>query len=59
VLVEIRKNKDIVREVAIGKVAAHLSLTLIIKELKFDVEHGRVVTTRNILKKTKKLFSVL
>ena len=32
-----------------GKVGAHLCLTLIIKELKFSVEHGRVVTTLNIL----------
>ena len=27
------KRKDIIREVAVGKVAAHLYLTLIIKEL--------------------------
>ena len=29
----------------IGKVVAHLCLTLIIKESKFSVEHDRVVTT--------------
>jgi len=35
--------------VAVGKVAAHLCLTLIIKELKISVEHERVVTTLNII----------
>ena len=35
---------------AIGKVAAHLCLTLIIKELKISVEQDRVVTTLNIIK---------
>jgi len=35
--------------VAIGKVAAHLCLTLIIKELKISVEQDRVVTTLNII----------
>ena len=39
-----------IREVAVGKVAAHLCLTLIVKELKINVEHGRVVTTLNIIK---------
>ena len=34
----------------VGKVAAHLHLTLIIKELRISVEHGRVVTTLNIIK---------
>ena len=38
------------KEVAVGKVAAHLCLTLIIKELKINVEHDRVVTTLNIIK---------
>ena len=38
------------KEVVVGKVAAHLCLTLIIKELKFSVEHDRVVTTLNIIK---------
>ena len=38
------------KEVAVGKVAAHLCLTLIIKELKISVEHDRVVTTLNITK---------
>ena len=36
---------DIIREVTVGKVAAHLCLTLIVKELKISVEQGRVVTT--------------
>jgi hypothetical protein len=44
------KKKNIIREVAIGKVAAHLCLTLIVKELKISVEHDRVVTTLNIIK---------
>jgi hypothetical protein len=51
VLVRIWKNKDIIREEAVGKVAAHLCLT--VKELKISVEHGRVVTTLNIIIKTK------
>jgi hypothetical protein len=38
------------KEVAVGKVVAHLCLTLIIKELKISVEHDRVVTTLNIIK---------
>jgi hypothetical protein len=33
----------------VGKVVAHLCLTLFIKELKFSVEHDRVVTTLNII----------
>ena len=33
-------KKDIIREVAVGKVAAHLCVTLIVKELKVSVEHG-------------------
>ena len=32
-----------------GKVAAHLCLTRIIKELKISVEQDRVVTTLNII----------
>jgi hypothetical protein len=43
------KERDIIREVAVGKVAAHLCLILIVKELRFSVEHGRVVTTLNII----------
>jgi hypothetical protein len=35
--------------VAVGKVAAHLCLTLIIKELKISVEQDKVVTTLNII----------
>ena len=37
------------RDVVVGKVVAHLYLTLIIKELKFSVEHDRVLTTLNII----------
>jgi hypothetical protein len=33
------------KEVVVGKSAAHLCLTLIIKELKIDVKQDRVVTT--------------
>jgi hypothetical protein len=49
VLVRIWK-KDIIREVAIDKVATHFFLTLIVKELKISAEHGRVITTLNIIK---------
>ena len=38
------------KEVAVGNVAAHLCLTLIVKELKISVELGRVATTLNIIK---------
>jgi hypothetical protein len=34
----------------VRKVVAHLCLILIIKELKFSVEHDRVVTTLNTIK---------
>ena len=34
----------------VGKMVAHLCLTLIIKELKSSVEHDRVVTTLNTIK---------
>jgi hypothetical protein len=34
----------------IGKVAAHLYLTRIVKEWKISVEHGKVVATLNIIK---------
>jgi hypothetical protein len=54
VLVRIWKNKITYdkrrKEVAVGKVAAHLCLTLMIKELKMSVEQHRVVTTLNIIK---------
>jgi hypothetical protein len=36
--------------VAVRKVAVHSYLTLIIKELKINVEQDRVVTTLNIIK---------
>jgi hypothetical protein len=42
-------QKDIIKRMAVGKVAAHLCLTLIVKELKISVERGRVVTTLNII----------
>ena len=32
------------------KVVTHLCLTLIIKELKFSVEHDRVITTLHTIK---------
>jgi hypothetical protein len=35
------------RDMIVGKVVVHLCLTLITKELKFSVEHDRVVTTLN------------
>ena len=38
------------RDMVVGKVVAYLCLTLIIKELKFSVEHDRVVTTQNTIK---------
>jgi hypothetical protein len=41
---------DIIREVAVGKVAAHLCLTLIFNSLTINVGHGRMVTTVNIIK---------
>jgi hypothetical protein len=44
------KKKDIIREVAIGEIGAHLFLTLIVKKLKISVEHARVVTTLNLIK---------
>ena len=39
----------VIREVVVGKIATHLCITLIVKELKINDEHGRVVTTLNIL----------
>jgi hypothetical protein len=32
------KKRDMIREVAVGKVAAHLCLTLIVKELEIIVD---------------------
>ena len=46
-LVRIWEKKDITREMAVGKVAAHICPTSIIKELKISVEQGRVVTSLN------------
>ena len=51
VLVKICKKKVIISEVAVGKVATHICLTLIVKDLKISlVKQGRVVTTLNIIK---------
>ena len=47
---DMKKKKDIIREVAVGKVAAHLCLLLNVKESKISVVQGRVVTTLNIIK---------
>jgi hypothetical protein len=44
------KNDRRREEVAIGKVVAHLCLTLIIKELKIRIEQDRVGKTLNIIK---------
>jgi hypothetical protein len=44
------KNKDIIREVAVGMLVAHLCVTPIVKILKINVEQGRMVTTLNIIK---------
>jgi hypothetical protein len=38
------------RDMVVGKVVAHLCLTLIIKKLKFSVEHDRVVTILTTIK---------
>ena len=38
------------RDMVVGKMVAHLCLTLITKELKFSVEHDRMVTTLNTIK---------
>ena len=38
------------RDMVVGKVVVQLCLTLIIKELKFSVEHTRVITTLNTIK---------
>jgi rRNA maturation protein Rpf1 len=42
-------NVKMRRDMVVGKVVAHLCLTLIIKDLKFSLEHDRVVTTLNIM----------
>ena len=48
------------REVAaVGKVVAHLCLTLIVKELKINVEQGRVVTILNTNQTLYILFGVV
>ena len=44
------RKKDIIREVVVGKVAAHFCLILIVKEMKISVEQGRLVTTLNMIK---------
>jgi hypothetical protein len=40
---EFNVSKDIIKEVAVRKVAAHLYLTLIVKGLKISVEHDKVI----------------
>ena len=46
-----KNNNDKSRkDVAIGKVVVHLCLTLIIKELKINVEQDRVVITLKIIR---------
>ena len=47
---DMKKNLTMRRDMVVGKVVAHLCLTLIIKELKFSVEHDMVVTTLNTIK---------
>ena len=48
---KIKINNDKRRkEVAVGEVAAHLCLTLVIKELKVSAELDSVVPTLNIIK---------
>ena len=47
------------RGVMIWKVVARLCLTLNIKELESIVEHGRVITTLNMIKHENTLFSVV
>ena len=37
---DMKEKYDTIRDVAIGKVAAHSCLTLIVKESKISVEHG-------------------
>jgi hypothetical protein len=46
----IGEEVEVGKEVARGKAAAHLCLTLNIIDLKFSVEHDRVVTTLNLIK---------
>ena len=43
-------KKDIIEEVTVGKASTQLCLTLIVKELKINVEKGKVVTTLIIIK---------
>ena len=50
VLVRIWKKEDKIREVAVGNATAHLCLVLIVEEMKISAEHGRVVTTLDIIK---------
>jgi hypothetical protein len=45
-----KKNDKRRRDMVVGKVVAHLCLTLFIKELKVSVERDRVVTTLNTIK---------
>jgi hypothetical protein len=45
--------------VEVGKVVAHLYVTLIVKELKISVQHGRVVTTIKSNQALNIIFSVV
>ena len=47
---EVGKVVAVGKEVVVGKAAVHLCLTLNIIDLKFNVEHDRVVTTLNLIK---------
>jgi hypothetical protein len=41
---------EVGKEVVVGKAVEHLCLTLNVIDLKFSVEHDKVVTTLNLIK---------
>jgi hypothetical protein len=47
--VEVGKEVAVGKEMVVGKAAVHLCLTLSFIDLKFSVEHDRVVTTLNLI----------
>ena len=47
---EFSVSKNMKKKAIVRKIATYLCLTLITKELKILVEHGRVVTTLNVIK---------
>ena len=47
---EARFGKYMIREMEVKKVAAHVCLPIIVKELKISIGEGRVITTLNIVK---------